>query len=132
MWLDICTTLTPLCSHPTVMYNKLLKLNINGPILNSMTNIYKTPQRCIQLNGELSDWFNVESGVRQADSLSPLLFCMFIYALALETNDINIGVYMEGEQGSSLMYADDIVIIGPNVDSAQKQLDVLNEWGNKW
>ena len=44
-------------------------------IANIMTNIYDGIERCVKVSqGEIeSDFFNVDSGVRQGDSLSPLL-----------------------------------------------------------
>ena len=110
----------------------MLKIGINGPILHSIMNIYKAPKSCVQLNGQLSHWFDVLSGVRQGDSLSPLLFSVFINDLAQEVKDAEAGVYMGGEQCALLMYADDIVFLSPDIDKAQKQVTVLYEWCKKW
>ncbi len=115
-----------------LLYHKLLNLNINGKIYNSIRNIYARPQSCVQLNGILTEWFPVSSGVRQGDSLSPLLFACYINDLPPELNGQNAGVYMGGEQLSLLMYADDIVMLAPNEDKAQKQLDVMTEWCGRW
>ena len=64
--------------------------------------------------------------------MSPLLLCMFINDLALEIRHINKGIYMGGEQCFLLMYADDIVLICPDVTSAQDQLNVLHNWCDRW
>ena len=76
------------------LYHKLFNLNINGKIYNNIKKIYETPKSCAQLNGILSDWFPVNSGVRHGDSLSPLLFACFINDLPKELNDLGSGVYM--------------------------------------
>ena len=86
----------------------------------------------MQLNGTLSDWFPVSSGVRQGDSLSPLLFACYINDLPTELNDVKSGIYMGSEQLSLLMYADYIVMLAPNEKCAQKQLDVMSNWCNRW
>ena len=39
---------------------------------------------------------------------------------------------MGSEQVSLLMYADDIVLLSANVESAQKQLDVMTSWCERW
>ena len=61
-------------------------------------NIYNSPKSCVQLDGQLSHWFEAKSGVRQGDSVSPLLFPVFINDLAQEIKDVNAGIYMDGEQ----------------------------------
>ena len=87
---------------------------------------------CVQLGRKLSDWFEVTAGVRQGDSLSPLLFTIFINDLTQEIDDCNVGVYMGGEQLSLLMYANDIVLISGSESAAQRQLDVMTSWCNRW
>ena len=39
---------------------------------------------------------------------------------------------MGGEQISLLMYADDIVLISKDAEGAQKQLDIMTTWCEKW
>ena len=78
------------------LYHKLLNIGITGDIYHSIKCIYKNPKSCVQLNGTLSDWFHVNASVRQADSLSSLLFAVFINDLALELNNCNAGVDIGG------------------------------------
>ena len=114
------------------LYHKLFNYNINGKIYNSIKNIYNHPHSCVQLNGQLSPWFEVTAGVQQGDSSSPLLFALFINDLADEVRNAGSGVCMGGEQVSLLMYADDRVLISDNEKGAQKQLDVMSAWCGWW
>ncbi len=84
------------------------------------------------MNGQLTGWFDISSGVRQGDSLSPTLFAIFINDMADEMRRAQVGVPIGGEYIDLLMYADDVVLISPSADKAQKQLDVMAEWCNKW
>ena len=52
---------------------------------------------CVKLNGMLTDWFPVSSGVRQGDSSSPTIFAFFINDLICGLNDL-----------CCLAYADDV------------------------
>ena len=85
----------------------------------------------VLLNGMTTDWFNVNSGVRQGDTLSPVLFSMFINELAVEINRLNL-VDIGGKKLSLLMYADDIVFLSESEENLQHVLDFTYEWCNKW
>ena len=79
----------------------------------------------VVVNGEKSDWGRVVSGVPQGSVLGPLLFIIYI-------NDLDTGV------SSNLgKFADDTKI-GRQIcsqrdnDIVQRELDILQEWANKW
>ncbi len=114
------------------LYHKLPNMNITGDIYHSIKSIYKNPKSCVQLNGQLTGWFDISSGVRQGDSLSPTLFAIFINDMADEMRKAHAGVPMGGEYLDLLMYADDVVLISPSADKAQSQLDIMAKWCNKW
>ena len=74
-----------------LMY-KLAEIGITGNIYRSVKAVYMSPVSCVNVNGRLTDWFEVGSGVRQGDSLSPTLFSVFINDLAKEISDMKLGV----------------------------------------
>ena len=55
-------------------------------------NIYKDVKSCISLNGELSNFFMCEKGIRQGENLSPLLFSILL-------NDVKSNHYLSVETG---------------------------------
>ena len=60
--------------------------------------------------------------MKQGDSLSPLLFSIFIYDLT------RIGI----DQVSILLYADAIVLLVKTHKDLQTMLDYLNQWCGSW
>jgi len=60
------------------------------------------------MNDKLSDWFDIEVGLRQGCVLSPTLFLIFINDLIRELKHSNIGVVAGAVRLNNLVFADDI------------------------
>ena len=115
-----------------LLFYKLLKYNISGKIYNAIKALYSNTVSCIKLNGKLSGWFETKSGVRQGDTLSPTLFCLFINDLITEINKLQLGIRIGNTNISILAYADDIALVAENEINLQKMFDFVNEWCKKW
>ena len=61
-----------------VLLYKLISNGIDGKFYNSIKSILSDTTSCVKLNGILTDWFPVLSGVRQGDSSSPTIFAFYI------------------------------------------------------
>ena len=62
------------------------------------------------VNGVKTEWFSIETGVRQGCVLSPLLYARFINGLVDEIIEAKLGVEVgPGCVVGCLLYADDIV-----------------------
>ena len=99
---------------------------VEGKFLSIYQGMYEEVLSCVK---ELSDWFTVESGVKQGYILSPMLFGLFINDVA---HHIDVGVPCGVFLLAMLMFADDIVLVAENECKLQCLLDVLHEWCNKW
>lgn len=86
----------------------------------------------MKLNDNLTDFFKVDSGVKQGCKLSPTLFAIYINDLVNDINSLSAGVTMDEKVISSLLYADDIALIAPDEISLQKMLDAVGEWCKRW
>ena len=83
------------------MYNVIPSLNSNSAA-------------CVKINNYKTSIFDISSGVKQDDTLSPTLFSMFINDLAVDMKNLNCGVDAGGLNVSILLYADEIILIAPN------------------
>ncbi len=99
----------------TLLFHELINKDINGKIFNAIAQIYSNPVSCVQVNGELSEWFHRNNGVRQGDSQRPVLFSVFIDDLVDRVREANFVVVVGGELIPMLLYADDVRGVTPNV-----------------
>ena len=111
---------------------KLRQIGVNGNFYHAIKSLYSNTRSCVQVNDKLTDWFDVKTGVRQGDSLSPTLFSIFLNDLAEEIKSLDAGIMVGGLILSILLYADDIVLIAPTPEKLQAMLDVVTSWCRKW
>ena len=119
----------------------MLDLGIDGKCLRIIKNIYKDVKSCISLNGELSNFFMYEKGIRQGENLSPLLFSIFLndveqFLCDKNCNGVNISYEMDDIviflKLLILLYADDTVLMTENHKDMQTLLNFFSDYCNEW
>ena len=83
---------------------------------------------CESYNDLYSDWFDVNTGVKQGCILSTTLFALYIDDLAKELNSSAFGVQVNNRNVAALLYADDIVLLAPNAENLQTSIDLIHNW----
>ncbi len=111
---------------------KLLSSNIDGILYNAIKDIDSNTTAIMRMNGFETNLFSCNSGVRQGDVLSSILFSLFINGLAKEIKCMNIGIRVDDFLVLILLYADDIVLLVENEADLQCMIDKLHEWCIKW
>ena len=93
--------------------------NVIKTIENSMEN-WKT---ILTSNQEVLGTVNINRGIFQGDSLSPLLFIIIMIPLTMLLREMNVGYHLEkeGNRVNHLLFMDDLKLYGQN----NKQLDSL-------
>ncbi len=59
---------------------------------NAIKALYSNPVARFKLNEAYTDWFDTTSGIIQGDSLSPILFGIYINDLFAELNSYDLGI----------------------------------------
>ena len=129
------------------LWIKLLNSNISGKIFNVVHNLYAKAKSRVFVNGELSNTFPCQVGVRQGDSLSPLLFPILLSDLNKIISEHCEGLKLVPALASEfifdekllyylklyiLMYADDTVVLAESEDEMQKSLNTLHKYCEEW
>ncbi len=116
------------CINRNKLWHRLHSMGVSCKMLTAVKSLYNTITSCVRVNNLTTDWFPVNSGLRQGCSLSPLLFNMFVNDLALRIKSLGKGVCINDEHISLLLYADDLVLIAENEDDLQHMLNELSCW----
>ena len=74
------------------LWLKLWEFGVREKIWRGTDRMYKSSNSAVLLDGEQSEAFDVEQGVAQGCSLSPILFSVFINGLLREVEEAEIGI----------------------------------------
>ena len=114
------------------LFYKMLKYGISGRIYSLIQKLYESGSSCVLVNGNPTDWFPIEKGVRQGDTVSAALFNLYVNDLVDALNSLNKGILIDEKSVSVLLYADDIVLVSDSENGLQCLLDALRDWCSKW
>lgn len=102
-------------------------------LIEATKRLYARTKGIVRIRGRESKSFDMERGIKQGDSLSPLLFIIVMDQIIKESkgNMLNtkIGHWnMRAVNIQNLVFADDIVLIA---DTERKLQQAVNRWSNK-
>ena len=105
-------------------------MGLIGRVLQSLKALYTNVNCSVRINGYLTDWFPVLSGLKQGCLLSPLLFNLFANDLGEAIDATGLGIDINGVTGklNMLLYADDFALIADTEEDLQKLLNALSKW----
>ena len=116
---------------------RLLECGIHGAMYRALSSLYSGGESTVRLRGEAgyTDFFPIDTGVRQGCILSPLLYSMFINGLALLLKAQGLGATIDPgghRKLCVLLYADDIVLLAEDPDELEELMDTVREYAHMW
>ena len=94
-------------------------------LVKTIENIYMENRIQAEINGELTNPIPAGNGIRQGDSLSPLLFNIIMDEIIKKVSKLR-GYKMGEKKINILCYADDAVLVAENEDDLQRLLHQFN------
>ena len=115
------------------LWHKLLKLGINAKMLRIIRDMYNNVKTCVRSCRSYSDFFECAVGLKQGEVISPLLFSLFIEDLELFLQeDQNCGLRLDDITFLLMLFADDMVILGKDINDLQNSLELLERYCDRW
>jgi hypothetical protein len=110
-----------------VIWETLAEINVPEALTQAIKSTFTGVKGVVRINCHSSDPFDIERGVKQGDSMSPLLFIIMMDAILKickrRTPRMSVGFWnMQHVYAQSLLFADDIVLIADAEEKLQKSV----------
>lgn len=115
----------------SLLFAKLKQIGISLKIINVLSILYLKAHFRVKIDdGSLTEEINITNGILQGDTLSPLLFDIFVSDFESHLQGTE-GVIISDQNIQVLFYADDLVLISQSVEDMQRKLDILSKYSDE-
>lgn len=116
---------------------RMRQAGIHGPMYRALCSLYSACESTVRLPGDAgyTEFFSIETGVRQGCILSPLLYSIFINELAVELKASGLGATIDAAGAHKLcvlLYADDIVLLSDALSDLESLMRIVAAYARKW
>ena len=110
------------------LWRVMRNYGIPEELVELLEDLYSKTISAVRVDGELTEWFRVNVGVRQGCGLSPYLFNLILEAMMnIALDNTEIGVRISGVIINNLRFADDIDLMAESEDKLQELTTRVHE-----
>ena len=114
------------------LWKCLRSIGVDQVLVDLIENTYKQTECAVVINGKITDWFQVVTGVSQGCLLSPSLFNLFLEFVMKDLRNLDNGIQMGEMSINNIRYADDTTLVDLVFDKLQISTNELEEACSKW
>ena len=104
------------------LYIKLMNRLVPNALLCILEYWFDACRTCVRWGNAVSRFISFECGVRQGGVLSPYLFAVFIDDIIQDITKSELGCKFRHSTVGIFIYADDIILLAPSIESLQNML----------
>jgi hypothetical protein len=114
------------------LFSKLRQDGVPRKLMKLVRMWYGKVKALVRVNEEDSEWFDTRVGVRQGDTLSPLLFNIFINGIVEKVREDEGGVEVGEMVIPILLFADDMVLMAEGENQLEALVRKVKEYCETW
>ena len=114
------------------LFSRLMEDGVPSKLVDLVKMWYRNVKAKVRVNDVDSDWFESKVGVRQGDTLSPLLFNIFINGIVEKVKQSGVGVKIGDALLSVLLFADDMVLLAESEFELGVLVGKVKEFCDQW
>lgn len=116
-------------SHDHIV-DVLRRRGLDDHVIGIIQDSYRACHTSIEVEGAVTPEIAIQTGVKQGDPMSPLLFNLAIDPLIQTLEDHGCGFQTDGGKVTALAFADDLVLLSDGWDGMNTNLSILEKFCN--
>ena len=93
------------------LWKCLRSIGVEKVMIDLIDSMHKQTECSVSVNGKITEWFKVVTGVRQGCLLSPSLFNLFLEFVMKDLQNLDSEIQMGDMRINSIRYADDTTLM---------------------